>query len=592
MHRRTQYLISTKLEAIGLLESMSCREVARGLKVPLLTVRIWLAQRFELLAYYGNKKNKKLEPGGRYEEFPDPPGLVEFITHVRDNESALTTTHMIAWFKLNAAYNSLLKLLQRFCKRHGFSCQRPAKNKLKQTVLAEDCVFNVDETGMYYDLPPSYIWAVRGGSSKISAGEKHLMRLTAVRADRTKLPLMFIMRGTPGGRIESSEFPTFRSEHYYAVQTKAWMDGLVWAQYLREVLGGSIEEPSVVLMDNFECHVSAASYKIMYEELGTHLRPLPPNSTSVCQPLDVGVMAPFKRNLRNLWLLEEQIIGDDEDPYSLTAQQKRMAMVQRAISAWDMVSEDVHKRFARPACRRRLLLVLVASIKRPLVPDVRFNLDSYNDADLKLKFRFGSDEIRLLVNLLGIPSVVITEMRDRWKRTIYFAIDTVETRLQLYANAIANKGSPVACLFGFIDGSKFETCRITQTSASAFPDMQRYVYSVHKRRHCLNFQAITAPDNLCIHFWGPLEGARHDTTLLRESKLLDYVTERSYIFNNYFIYGDPAYGVLRWIFSGYKGNTITQQESAFKSTMSTVRQSMEWWFSRLKTLWSFVTFKM
>ncbi|RLO04244.1 hypothetical protein DYB28_006782, partial [Aphanomyces astaci] len=116
------------------------------------------------------------------------------------------------------------------------------------------------------------------------------------------------------------------------------MDGRVWAQYLREVLGESIEKPFVVLMDNFECHVSAASYKIMNEELGTHLCPLPANSTSVCKPLDVGVMAPFKRNLRNLCLLEEQIIGDDEDPYSLTAQQKRMAMVQRAISAWDMLT--------------------------------------------------------------------------------------------------------------------------------------------------------------------------------------------------------------------------------------------------------------
>ncbi|RHY41447.1 hypothetical protein DYB30_014154 [Aphanomyces astaci] len=248
MRRRTQYPISTKLVAIGLLESMSCREVARVLKVPRRTVRNWLAQRFELLAYDGNKKNNMLEPGGRYEEFPDPPVLLNYL----------------ATKKPDAANNSLLKLLQRFCKRHGFSRQRPTKNKLKQTVLAEvaaefagdfhheyasyskDCVFNVDETGMYYDLPPSYIWAVRGGSSKISAGIRYA--------------------------------------------------------------------------------------------------PLPPNSTSVYQPLDVGVMAPFKCNLRNLRLLEEQIIGDDEDPYSLTAQKKRLAMVHRAISAWDMVSEDLIRR--------------------------------------------------------------------------------------------------------------------------------------------------------------------------------------------------------------------------------------------------------
>ncbi|RHY81967.1 hypothetical protein DYB26_016128 [Aphanomyces astaci] len=79
----------------------------------------------------------------------------------------------------------------------------------------------------------------------------------------------------------------------------------------------------------------------MYDELGAHLCALPPNATSVCQPLDVGVMAPLKRNLRNLWLFEEQILGDDDDPFSLTARQKRNAMVNRAISAWDMVSGDV-----------------------------------------------------------------------------------------------------------------------------------------------------------------------------------------------------------------------------------------------------------
>ncbi|RQM24816.1 hypothetical protein B5M09_011562 [Aphanomyces astaci] len=175
---------------------------------------------------------------------------------------------------------------------------------------------------MYYNLPPTYIWAVRGGSAKISTGEKHSMRMTAVltaRADGQKLPLLLIMKGE-----------------------NAWVDAVVWRQYLGDVLGEFIEEPSVVLMDNFECRVSDESYKTMHEELGSHLCALPPNTTSVCQPLDVGVMAPFKRNLRSLWLYEEQLEGDDDDdPYSPTAHQKRMAMALRAIAAWDMVTADV-----------------------------------------------------------------------------------------------------------------------------------------------------------------------------------------------------------------------------------------------------------
>ncbi|ETV66449.1 hypothetical protein H257_17117 [Aphanomyces astaci] len=55
---------------------------------------------------------------------------------------------------------------------------------------------------------------------------------------------------------------------------------VVWKQYLRDVLSESIEEPSVVLMNNFECHVYDESYKIIHEELGSHLCALSPNATS------------------------------------------------------------------------------------------------------------------------------------------------------------------------------------------------------------------------------------------------------------------------------------------------------------------------
>ncbi|RHY00863.1 hypothetical protein DYB36_013566, partial [Aphanomyces astaci] len=61
----------------------------------------------------------------------------------------------------------------------------------------------------------------------------------------------------------------------------------------------------------------------------------------VCQPLDVGVMAPFKRHLRELWLYEEMIDSDDEDPDSVTAKQKRLAMIKRAIAAWDLVMPEI-----------------------------------------------------------------------------------------------------------------------------------------------------------------------------------------------------------------------------------------------------------
>ncbi|KAG6946879.1 hypothetical protein JG687_00016480 [Phytophthora cactorum] len=82
------------------------------------------------------------------------------------------------------------------------------------------------------------------------------------------------------------------------------MDTRVWQFYPRSLLYWHIFEPSVLLVDNLDCHVSAESEEIIADEMLTVLQPLPKTSTSVCQPLDVGVMGPFKAKLNDLWMLE------------------------------------------------------------------------------------------------------------------------------------------------------------------------------------------------------------------------------------------------------------------------------------------------
>ncbi|KAG3108207.1 hypothetical protein PI125_g12043 [Phytophthora idaei] len=79
------------------------------------------------------------------------------------------------------------------------------------------------------------------------------------------------------------------------------MDTRVWQFYLRSVLYWHISERSVLLVDNPDCHVSAESVEIIADEM---LTALPKTSTSVCQPLAMGVMGPFKAKLKELWMLE------------------------------------------------------------------------------------------------------------------------------------------------------------------------------------------------------------------------------------------------------------------------------------------------
>jgi hypothetical protein len=86
---------------------------------------------------------------------------------------------------------------------------------------AEYEIINMDETAVYYDMPPGKIWAIKGGSSKVLHAQKHSARLTAVltvRADGKKLQLSIIVKGEPGGSIERYELPTYPKGHFYAVQ--------------------------------------------------------------------------------------------------------------------------------------------------------------------------------------------------------------------------------------------------------------------------------------------------------------------------------------------------------------------------------------
>ena len=66
-------------------------------------------------------------------------------------------------------------------------------------------------------------------------------------------------------------------------------------------LRSEINDSTILILDNFDSHVSAESFSYVEEELSSEISALPPNSTSICQPLDVGVMGPFKQILMILF---------------------------------------------------------------------------------------------------------------------------------------------------------------------------------------------------------------------------------------------------------------------------------------------------
>jgi len=221
--------------------------------------------------------------------------------------------------------------MRRIVFQRGFSFQRPTKSVLStqyleeeqrkfasevgskvSTTYARSCIFNADETAVYYDDTPTRIISERGAKKGVKikgrVRSERASVLLIVSATGQKLRPLIIFKEQPGGRVEE-EVQGYSNRVIATVQTKLWMDSRVWRDvFIENAWGGFVcdaqPRPLAIYVDNLKCHVSTEAQEA-FAAWGTEVVPLPKNTTSVLQPLDVGVMGPFKQKLRAITLSYE-----------------------------------------------------------------------------------------------------------------------------------------------------------------------------------------------------------------------------------------------------------------------------------------------
>lgn len=96
---------------------------------------------------------------------------------------------------------------------------------------------------------------------------------------------------------------------------------------------------------------------------------------------------------------------------------------------------------------------------------------------------------------------------------------------------------------------------------------------------------MTTPDGFIFDLYGPVEGLRHDLTLLRnsgcETILVGSLTSAD---RQFYIYRDQAYMLCPWMMRPFIGELNKDQE-VFNDKMSTNRVSVEYNYKNLKKLW-------
>ena len=118
-------------------------------------------------------------------------------------------------------------------------------------------------------------------------------------------------------------------------------------------------------------------------------------------------------------------------------------------------------------------------------------------------------------------------------------------------------------------------------------EYQESYYNGHKRKHALKYQAVTTPDGIIVHMFGPSVGRSHDNHILNTSGFLDILRTH---FSEYCLFGDPAYPRYPFLLSTYSSRELLEDPSRaeFNVIMSSVRVTVEWGFKDILKNFSFL----
>ncbi len=155
--------------------------------------------------------------------------------------------------------------------------------------------------------------------------------------------------------------------------------------------------------------------------------------------------------------------------------------------------------------------------------------------------------------------------------------------LESFASAVHNKGCPLDNVWGFIDSTLRGMCKPSE--------YQELYFNSHKRKHGLKFQSIICPNRLIAHCTGPMEGRHHDAYVYFLSGinngLANKVDQQG---RQMAIFGDSAYALHRYLLKPFKGHNLSTEQEEFNHKASPVRQSVEWGFGKVISLFAFLDF--
>ena len=230
----------------------------------------------------------------------------------------------------------------------------PFREELQKLVESEgysrDQIFNADETGLWWRLTPSSSLNSTGKTraANFKKAKDRVTLLACANASGThRLPLMLINKSQKPRCFKHMDMNNLPVHNY--AQNKSWMDCRLFTEWFHERFVPSvrkfcrdkgIEEKALLLVDNAPSHPSSATLHSEDGRVKTLF--LPPNTTSVIQPMDQGVLDPCKKRYKRKLL--SHIIMENESPHLSVPEILQKVTLKDVVywisAAWNEASND------------------------------------------------------------------------------------------------------------------------------------------------------------------------------------------------------------------------------------------------------------
>ena len=190
-------------------------------------------------------------------------------------------------------------------------------------------VYIADEYGLFYQCLPNKSYQLK--TEKCSGGKHSKIRITGLAAANdvgSKLPMFVISKAKKPRCFKNIKTLPCR----YRAQKKSWMDGVLFEEWVRDLHKKFESEKRKVawIIDNCPAHPNIdnlSHIKLVF---------LPPNTTSVSQPMDKGIIKCLKAHYRKRLV---QLILHSLDSNKPLPKVSLSTALQLLPSEWNEVSQ-------------------------------------------------------------------------------------------------------------------------------------------------------------------------------------------------------------------------------------------------------------